>query len=78
MIWHRWEELVEKVNLIIVHRNLRKKLTFDLPHHYLENLVIPVSSREIRKRVKNGMAYRYLVPEKVYDYIEENKLYTDK
>jgi len=76
--WHRWEELVEKVNLIIVHRNLRKELTFDLPYHYLENLVIPISSREIRKRVQNGMAYRYLVPEKVYDYIEENQLYTDK
>jgi len=38
--------------------------------------VIPVSSGEIRERVRNGKAYRYLVPEKVYKYIEENKLYT--
>ncbi len=75
--WHRWEELIEKVNLIIVHRNFKKEQTIDLPHRYLNNLLIPVSSREIRRRIRKGMAYRYLVPEKVYAYIVENQLYLD-
>ena len=76
--WHRWEELVSKADLVVVHRNYREKLEFDLPHRYIDNLMIPVSSRDIRERVRKGYAYRYLIPEKVYEYIEENKLYTGK
>ncbi|PWH18280.1 MAG: nicotinate (nicotinamide) nucleotide adenylyltransferase [Anaerolineae bacterium] len=34
-----------------------------------------ISSREIRKRVAQGLPFRYFLPPAVYDYIEENGLY---
>lgn len=76
--WYRWEELVSKVDIVVVHRNYKKRLEFEIPHRYIDNLLIPVSSRDIRERVGKGYAYRYLVPERVYEYIEKNKLYTGK
>ena len=36
---------------------------------------IEISSSDIRKRIRNGCSFRYFVPEKVYDYIERNRLY---
>ncbi|MCD6311578.1 MAG: nicotinate-nucleotide adenylyltransferase [Elusimicrobia bacterium] len=36
---------------------------------------IPVSSSEIRKNISEGKPYRYLVPEKVYTYINAMELY---
>ena len=77
-MWHRWEELVVMADIVVVHRNFRKQVEFDVPHRYVENMLIPISSRDIRERVRKGYAYRYLVPEKVYEYIKRNKLYTGK
>lgn len=53
------------------------KEKFGYPCIYLENPVLPVSSTEIRSRVKEGRSFRYLVPSAVYDYIVENNLYQD-
>jgi nicotinate-nucleotide adenylyltransferase len=36
---------------------------------------IDIASRELRKRIKDGQAYRYYFPKEVYDYIEEHQLY---
>lgn len=46
-------------------------------HHYvpLKNLILPVSSTEIRARIASGSGWRYLVPEAVFKYIVEKKLY---
>ncbi len=41
----------------------------------LKNLVIPISSTEIRNRISQGKSWRYLVPSSVYDYITANRLY---
>ena len=41
----------------------------------LENPVLPVSSTEIRSRMANGKAFRYLVPEVVFQYIISHNLY---
>ena len=43
--------------------------------HFIEALLQPVASREIRRRVASGEMYRYYLAPQVYDYIEENKLY---
>lgn len=48
---------------------------FHFPYMMLENPVLPISSTEIRSRISNEKAFRYLVPETVYRYIEEHKLY---
>lgn len=36
---------------------------------------IAISSREVRKRIKDGLPIRYYVPESVYEYIMKHKLY---
>ena len=44
-------------------------------HFAVENLGLEVSSSGIRERIRQGKAFRYLVPESVYRYIESNRLY---
>ena len=48
---------------------------FSYPHIMLDNPLLPVSSTEIRGRIATGKAFRYLVPEAVFQYIKEHKLY---
>ena len=45
---------------------------------YLDMPLIQVSSSAIRRRVRDGMPLRYLVPDKVSTYIETNGLYSVK
>ena len=42
---------------------------------YLDMPLIQVSSSAIRRRVREGVPIRYLVPDKVADYIATNELY---
>ena len=45
---------------------------------YISTLAIravDISAFEIRSAVKNNRSFRYLVPEKVFDYINRKKLY---
>ena len=41
----------------------------------LENPLLPISSTEIRARIRQGKSWRYLVPDAVYEYITEHGLY---
>ena len=41
-----------------------------------ESPVIDISSRDIRKRIRNGEDVRSDIPESVYDFILDNRLYT--
>ncbi len=36
---------------------------------------VEISGKEIRRRIKSGISVRYLLPEKVYQYILKNRLY---
>lgn len=38
---------------------------------------IDISSSEIRERLKNGQSVRYMLPERVYDYIQKKRLYRE-
>lgn len=49
-----------------------KKITF------IDALLQPVSSRELRRRIEAGEMYRYYVPPSVYEYIESHHLYRGK
>ena len=49
--------------------------TFRYPHSILPNPMLPLSSTEIRARIVEGKSWRYLVPEPVFQYIIERKLY---
>ncbi len=43
--------------------------------HFIDALLQPVSSSELRRRIAAGEMYRYYVPQAVYDYIELHRLY---
>ncbi len=76
--WKMVDRLLTTVQVVIAHRSTSERLPFPGDHVYLENAVLPVSSSDIRERVRRGKAYRYLVPEKVYDYIRNERLYLER
>jgi nicotinate-nucleotide adenylyltransferase len=45
---------------------------------FIDALLQPVSSSELRRRIAAGGMYRYYVPPFVYDYIESHHLYRGK
>jgi nicotinate-nucleotide adenylyltransferase len=75
--WRMAQELREAAQLIIAHRTTREKLSFAGDHVYLDNVILPLSSSEIRRRIAAGRAYRYLVPEAAYAFIRTHRLYLD-
>lgn len=76
-LWKDYEMLLNKVEIIVAHRMYTEKVNVPFPHQYLNNVLIPISSSDIRERIREGDAYRFLIPEKVYRYIRENNLYMD-
>lgn len=91
---HKWKDaqiLVEKFSFIIARRDkfdLTEEAieTIPFPNHLKDKLkngivftpMIDVSSTLIRDRLNNNNSIRYLVPEKVREYIEEKKLFPEK
>ena len=71
--WRDSEILEQIVDVLVATRGTEG----DLPEGYraIDNSPLPVSSSDVRARVKAGRAYRYLVPESVYGHIQENALY---
>ncbi|MBO7123166.1 MAG: nicotinate (nicotinamide) nucleotide adenylyltransferase [Treponema sp.] len=51
------------------------KSRFVWPYTELKNVIVPISSTEIRSRIAQGKSWRYLVPQSVYEYIVNNRLY---
>ena len=72
--WKYHKEIKKEVKIIVGRRSrhpLKKVSGFrgvNITH-------IGVSSSQIRALIKKGFSIKYLVPEKVREYIEENKLY---
>jgi nicotinate-nucleotide adenylyltransferase len=72
--WKNVDELVRIVDLIVARRTLGPS-SLAYPHKVVTNTVLPISSSEIRQRIKEGRAVRYLLPDAVLDYIRDNNLY---
>lgn len=75
--WHAIDELLDLVRLVVVTRMRPREVAETLPAgaRIVSNLVVPVSSSDIRDRLRSGATVRYLVPDVVYDYIEARRLY---
>jgi nicotinate-nucleotide adenylyltransferase len=73
--WRRWEDIVRAVTFIVVSR---PGAVYDIPAgarvERLEDFELPISSSEIRRRLKMGDP-DVPVPEEVARYIHEHALY---
>lgn len=79
--WYKYEEIQQRIKIVVAARpGFRMKTRGDGVLEGAERIVIPqydISSREIRKRVKNHRSIRYMVPEAVERYIREKELYAE-
>jgi nicotinate-nucleotide adenylyltransferase len=73
--WKDVEELVRIVDLVVARRTGEGAPALQFPHRVVTNTVLPISSSEIRRRIREGRSVRYLLPDAVLDYIRDNKLY---
>ena len=73
--WHRWEDVIESVEFIVVTRPLAVyQVPFGARVHPLAEMHLPVSSSEIRAALFRGERPDEL-PLPVFDYIAANALY---
>ena len=76
--FHTWKEAVQlagMVDLIVARRNSGEVRGITFPCTYIENRLLPLSSSEIRERIRTSRSIRYLVPPEVIGYIEQHGLY---
>jgi nicotinate-nucleotide adenylyltransferase len=74
--WKNWEELIKMVEFIVATRP--NSDIVEIEGAKINRLSLPaidISSSFIREAIKEGRSIRYLVPDRVRDYIYTNKLY---
>lgn len=86
--WKRAEELVSRYKILVMEReddNMEDIIQNNpLLRDHQENfrrlnpeMRSNYNSTYVRKQIKAGKSVRYLMPEEVYEYIEQNKLYRE-
>jgi nicotinate-nucleotide adenylyltransferase len=82
--WHEPEKVLERATLAVFERMSwgRNAIVIKIGRmpgaervRYLDMPLIQVSSSAIRRRVREGVPIRYLVPDKVVEYIATHELY---
>ena len=73
--WKNVDQLVSLVDLIVARRLMSGPLSLTHPHRTVMNAVLPISSSEIRRRIREGCSVRYLLPDPVLAYIRDKALY---
>ena len=82
--WHEPEKVLELATVVVFERFSwgRNAITIKIGRlrgarnvRYLDMPLLQVSSSAIRRRVRQGIPIRYLVPDKVVEYISTNDLY---
>ncbi|MFC5988901.1 nicotinate-nucleotide adenylyltransferase [Marinicrinis lubricantis] len=79
--WFKVEEIVKYMSFIGLERaghTMNLQALPDWLQPYIRTAPMPfieISSTDIRERLQSGKSIRYLVPDAVYDYIEENGWY---
>jgi nicotinate-nucleotide adenylyltransferase len=75
--WHKIDELIKLIKFVGINRPEHVEETA-YPIIHVKVPEIAVSSKLIRNRIKEKRTIRYLLPEAVRMYIEENQLYGSK
>lgn len=73
--WKDPQKLAEMTHILVARRKPDVAVDFTYDHTDVENLLVPISSSDIRMRIRSDKAYRFLLPPDVYDFIEAHELY---
>jgi nicotinate-nucleotide adenylyltransferase len=73
--WKEADRLARETDLIVAGRTAHDALMFPYPHRSAMNALLPISSSEIRGRIRDGRNVRFLLPDEVIAYIEAHGLY---
>ncbi|HGF7174344.1 nicotinate-nucleotide adenylyltransferase [Enterococcus hirae] len=74
--WYKIDELMTMVNFVGIRRAGYSTET-PYPVIWVDVPTIDISSTKIRQKIQQGCSVRYLVPDKVIEYIEKEGLYQD-
>ena len=86
--WHKAEELIRNFGFLIGMRRgydeeqlkatiARLKEQYPMRAEYYQIPELEISSTEIKQRIRDGKSVRFMLPDKVIEYIQENELYLD-
>ena len=73
--WKKINELLNLVTFVVINRPGAKAVKPKIKAFSLLMPGLDVSSSYIRSQIAKGKTGRYLVPERVWEYIEKNRLY---
>ncbi|MCP4249792.1 MAG: nicotinate (nicotinamide) nucleotide adenylyltransferase [bacterium] len=76
--WHRWEDVVERTKVAVISRPgvaEEEVAATGAPYIWLDTPGIPISSTMLRARAEAGRSIRFFVPDAVWRYVEEKRLY---
>lgn len=73
-LWHNPAGICERAELIVARRG-GGPFTMDYPHRRATNMILPISSSDIRARIAARRPWRRLVPDLVARYICDHGLY---
>lgn len=77
--WKNYETILKYYEIYVYNRpGYEKGELSDHPRvTYMESPLLDISASYIRKQCKEGNSIQYLVPDKVYDYLNEVPIYKD-
>jgi len=76
--WHRFEDVLARASLAVMPRpGVPDETVFEAvgAHHRLDTPELSISGTMVRRRRRDGLTIRFLVPEAVLGYIESHGLY---
>ena len=73
--WRDWQEFVSLVTLVSVNRESVADVTVPFTHTFVQMPLVRISASDIRRRFQQGIEARYLVPDSVRAYVEDEGLY---
>lgn len=76
--WDRWKEVVERTTVAVISRPgvaEEEVAAIGAPYLWLDTPGIPISSTMLRARAEAGRSLRFFVPDPVWRYVLDEKLY---
>jgi len=75
--WHKYKHLLKEIDFIVFKRKgyKIKKVEGFKPCYLFRDKIEKFSSTEIRKRIKESKSFKHLLPNLVYNYIKNHRLY---